>query len=216
MNDHRAIIVGVCEATRTFQSNPVVYTTLQPGQAVRPQERKILSFILVQTGRRRGRAARSPPEVVAERIQAQTGLGARTSEKFIVQDDQVLPELHGHPDQLRDHGLPRLPGRARRSPARRSTTSRSRTSSSSARSRRWGRRTCRIVGDDPAPGRRWSGVLGYGIGVGLSTPLRLEALGWQGQPTSWPSSRPGSCCPITGRGDRPDLRPGQPALASSG
>ena len=26
MNDHRAIIVGVCEATRTFQSNPVVYT----------------------------------------------------------------------------------------------------------------------------------------------------------------------------------------------
>src|SRR5262249_8837700 len=27
MNDHRAVIVGVCEATRTFQTNPVVYTT---------------------------------------------------------------------------------------------------------------------------------------------------------------------------------------------
>src|SRR5260370_9569545 len=27
LNDHRAVIVGLCEATRTVQSNPVVYTT---------------------------------------------------------------------------------------------------------------------------------------------------------------------------------------------
>ena len=36
MNDHRAIIVGVCVATPTFQSNPVVYTTYCPRQDLRP------------------------------------------------------------------------------------------------------------------------------------------------------------------------------------
>ena len=36
MNDHRAIIVGVCEATRTFQSNAVVYSTYS---RAKPQSR---------------------------------------------------------------------------------------------------------------------------------------------------------------------------------
>ena len=49
MNDHRAIIVGVCEATRTFQSNPVVYTLYSRAKQFVPMERKILSFILAQT-----------------------------------------------------------------------------------------------------------------------------------------------------------------------
>ena len=49
MNDHRAIIVGVCEATRTFQTNPVVYTTYSRAKNFAPQERKILSYILAKT-----------------------------------------------------------------------------------------------------------------------------------------------------------------------
>ena len=60
MNDHRAIIVGVCEATRTFQSNPVVYTLYSRAKQYVPMERKILSFILVQTGDERGRAEDRP------------------------------------------------------------------------------------------------------------------------------------------------------------
>ena len=48
MNDHRAIIVGVCVATPTFQSNPVVYTTYARAKSFAPQERKILSYVLAK------------------------------------------------------------------------------------------------------------------------------------------------------------------------
>jgi putative ABC transport system permease protein len=76
MNDHRAIIVGVCEATRTFQTNPVVYTTYSRAKDFAPQERKILSFILAKT------EPGMPPEAVADRIKKMTGLGAMTSSGF--------------------------------------------------------------------------------------------------------------------------------------
>ena len=85
MNDHRAVIVGVCEATRTFQSNPVVYTLYSRAKQFVPMERKILSFVLAQTDDEigpDGRLTKISPEEVADRIQRQTGLGARTSEKF--------------------------------------------------------------------------------------------------------------------------------------
>ena len=74
MNDHRAIIVGVCEATRTFQSNPVVYTPLQPGQAIRSPgaEDPLVHPARPAKTEPAGRsAARSWPGA----IQQQTGLG---------------------------------------------------------------------------------------------------------------------------------------------
>jgi putative ABC transport system permease protein len=77
MNDHRAIIVGVCEATRTFQSNAVVYTTYSRAKNFAPQERKVLSYILAKA------EDDVPPGVVIERIKAQTGLQSRTSHDFI-------------------------------------------------------------------------------------------------------------------------------------
>jgi putative ABC transport system permease protein len=76
MNDHRAVIVGVCEATRTFQTNPVVYTTYSRAKNYAPQERKILSYILAKT------EPGVTSEVVADRIRATTGLGAKTSSQF--------------------------------------------------------------------------------------------------------------------------------------
>ena len=82
MNDHRAIIVGVCEASRTFQSNPVVYTLYSRTKQFIPMERKMLTFILAQTGEDEN-GHKIPSEVVAQRIQDQTGLGARTSENFM-------------------------------------------------------------------------------------------------------------------------------------
>src|SRR5262245_33462463 len=77
MNDHRAVIVGVCEATRTFQSNPVVYTTYARAKGFAPQERKILSYILAKT------EPGLTSDVVARRIASTTGLGARTSGEFM-------------------------------------------------------------------------------------------------------------------------------------
>jgi putative ABC transport system permease protein len=77
MNDHRAIIVGVCEATRTFQSNPVVYTTYSRAKNFAPQERKILSYILAKT------ELEWTPDAAASRIAALTGLGAKTSDQFM-------------------------------------------------------------------------------------------------------------------------------------
>lgn len=77
MNDRRAVIVGVCEASRTFQTFPIVYTTFS--QAIRfiPPERKVVSFVLAQSG----------PEISAEevcrRIESQTGLQAQTRQEFI-------------------------------------------------------------------------------------------------------------------------------------
>ena len=45
----RAIVVGVCEATRTFQSNAVMYTTYARAKRFIPQERKVLSYVLART-----------------------------------------------------------------------------------------------------------------------------------------------------------------------
>jgi putative ABC transport system permease protein len=77
MNDHRAVIVGICEATRTFQSNAIVYTTYTRAKQFVPQERKPLTYVLAKTDD--GLA----PAEVAKRIKEQTGLQARTSEQFI-------------------------------------------------------------------------------------------------------------------------------------
>ena len=76
MNDRRAVVVGICEATRTFQSFPVVYTTYSRAKLFIPQERKPMTFVL----------AKARPEVdsstVARNIENATGLKARTSQEF--------------------------------------------------------------------------------------------------------------------------------------
>src|SRR5947208_6105690 len=48
INDHRAVVVGICKVSRTFQSQPVVYTTYSRATTFAPQERKLLSFVLVK------------------------------------------------------------------------------------------------------------------------------------------------------------------------
>jgi putative ABC transport system permease protein len=84
MNDHRAVIVGICKASPTFQTFPIAYTRYS--QAVRyvPQERKVLSFVLAQP--EPGLDAHE----VCERIMQQTkptadkpGLKALTREDFM-------------------------------------------------------------------------------------------------------------------------------------
>lgn len=48
LNDHRAVVVGICKVSRTFQSQPVIYTTYNRATTFAPRERKLLSFILVK------------------------------------------------------------------------------------------------------------------------------------------------------------------------
>jgi putative ABC transport system permease protein len=76
LNDHRAIVVGICRSSRTFQSQPVVYTTYTRATTFAPKERKLLSFVLVKTD------SGADPNVVAQRIEKLTGLAAYTRENF--------------------------------------------------------------------------------------------------------------------------------------
>ena len=49
LNDHRAKVVGICRVSRTFQSQPVVYTTYNRATRFAPRERRLMSFVLVKS-----------------------------------------------------------------------------------------------------------------------------------------------------------------------
>jgi putative ABC transport system permease protein len=76
LNDHRAVVVGICRVGRTFQSQPVVYTTYSRAVSFAPRERKLLSFIVV--GAKPGEAV----EDLCARIERQTGLVALPANEF--------------------------------------------------------------------------------------------------------------------------------------
>jgi putative ABC transport system permease protein len=76
LNDHRAVVVGIAKTTRTFQSQPVLYTTYARATRFAPRERKLLSFVLVKA---------KPGENLADltrRIREVTGLAAYTQDEF--------------------------------------------------------------------------------------------------------------------------------------
>jgi len=77
LNDHRAVVVGICRNTRTWQSQPVVYTTYSRATTFAPQERKLLSFILVKAG------GGQDPQKLCEKITRETGLAAYTRDGFV-------------------------------------------------------------------------------------------------------------------------------------
>lgn len=76
INDRRAVLVGVCQASPPFQTLPVMYTRYSQAVQFAPRERNQLSFIL----------AENAPDVTAaeagRRITEQTGLKAVTGEDF--------------------------------------------------------------------------------------------------------------------------------------
>ena len=76
LNDHRATVVGICKVSRTFQSQPVVYTTYSRATLFAPRERKLLSFVLVKA-----KAGVDKTDLL-RRITAATGLAACTSSQF--------------------------------------------------------------------------------------------------------------------------------------
>lgn len=76
INDRRAVVVGICRVSRTFQSQPVVYTTYTRAIRYAPRERKLLSYIMVKAEEGVDQAA------LAERIQSQTRLLALRGDDF--------------------------------------------------------------------------------------------------------------------------------------
>jgi len=76
LNDRRAIVVGIAKTTRTFQSQPVIYTTYNRALLYAPKERKLLSFVLVKA-----KAGQNIAELT-HRIEETTGLAAYTQEEF--------------------------------------------------------------------------------------------------------------------------------------
>jgi putative ABC transport system permease protein len=76
LNDHRAVVVGICRVSRTFQSQPVVYTTYTRATTFAPMERKLLSFIQAKA-----KPGISPKELTKKISQA-TGLAAYTKAEF--------------------------------------------------------------------------------------------------------------------------------------
>jgi putative ABC transport system permease protein len=77
MNGRRAVVVGVCRATPTFQTLPVFYTRRSQAVYYLPAQSQTVSAILVRE--REGEA----PEDVCRRIAARTGLLALTREQWI-------------------------------------------------------------------------------------------------------------------------------------
>jgi putative ABC transport system permease protein len=76
MNDRRAEIVGVCTASPTFQTFPIVYTTYSRALHFAAQERRSLSFVLAKN------EEGVPREEVCRRIEEQTGLMAMSPSDF--------------------------------------------------------------------------------------------------------------------------------------
>ena len=76
INDRRAVVVGICRVSRTFQSQPVIYTTYNRATTFAPRERKLLSFILVKA------TDGSDPGELARKIALSTGLAAYTAKEF--------------------------------------------------------------------------------------------------------------------------------------
>lgn len=76
MNDHEAEVVGICKASRTFQTFPVVYTRYTQALEFVPPERRVMSFVLAEP------ADGEAVDEVCRLIESQTGLRALTGEQF--------------------------------------------------------------------------------------------------------------------------------------
>lgn len=76
LNDHKAVIVGISDASAPFLSVPIIHARYSQAINFVGRERTQLSFVLAKSV-----SGASPKEVIA-RIQAQTGLRARTTDEF--------------------------------------------------------------------------------------------------------------------------------------
>jgi putative ABC transport system permease protein len=76
LNDHRAVLVGVCKASAPFTTLPILYTRYSQTLGFVPRERNLMTFVLAdpQPG--------VTPDELCRRIESQTGLMALTKDQF--------------------------------------------------------------------------------------------------------------------------------------
>ena len=79
LNDHTAVVVGICKVTSTFQNIPVIYMTYSSATLFAPGQRQLLSFVCVKG--KPGQELHS----LCQRIELSTGLRAYTRNEFKVQ-----------------------------------------------------------------------------------------------------------------------------------
>jgi putative ABC transport system permease protein len=76
LNNHRAVVVGVCKVSLTFQTLPLLYTRYSQAAHYLGPEQRLMTVVLVQ-----GRPE-VPPAELCRRIGERTGLLALTREDF--------------------------------------------------------------------------------------------------------------------------------------
>jgi putative ABC transport system permease protein len=76
LNDHRAVIVGISDASAPFTTYPIVYTKYSSALNYIGRTRKQMSFVLVHA------RPQVDPHVLTQRITAETGLKALTWSDF--------------------------------------------------------------------------------------------------------------------------------------
>jgi len=77
MNDRRGVLVGVCKASRTFETFPIIYTRFSNAIQYSPGERRTLSYILTKAD-----SSAKISELCAL-IHKQTGFAAYSHQDFI-------------------------------------------------------------------------------------------------------------------------------------
>ncbi|AMV39769.1 ABC transporter permease [Planctomyces sp. SH-PL62] len=194
MNDRRAVVVGVCEATRTFQSSPVVYTLYSRAKRFMPMERKMLTFILARTADDPS-GAKLAPAIVADRIRRATGLGAWTSESFMYRTIKYYLIYTGIPINFGiTVFLGFLVGTAIAGQTFYNFTIENIKQFGSLKA--MGASNGRIVAMILLQAAI-VGAIGYGIGVGLSTLFGFKTLDRWGNPTELAYFTPWQLLPIT-------------------
>lgn len=76
MNDHRAHIVGICDASAPFNTYPIIFTRYNQALNYVGRQRDLLSFVLVKA------EPQEPAAELAKRITQATGLTAMTGRQF--------------------------------------------------------------------------------------------------------------------------------------
>jgi len=76
LNDRRAVLVGVCKASAPFTTLPILYTRYSTASGFVPKERHLMTFVLAQS--ESGHSATD----VCRRIETKTGLLALTQHEF--------------------------------------------------------------------------------------------------------------------------------------
>jgi putative ABC transport system permease protein len=91
LNDQRAVVRGIADAMPSFTSQVTLYTTYSQALNYVPGTRNRMSFVLVRS------ADGITPEELTQRIEAQTGLRARTRDDFARDGVDFIIENTGIP-----------------------------------------------------------------------------------------------------------------------